>query len=153
MKRYDLINSSLCFFFGLSIILYAPEFDLGSLRAPGSGFMPFLSGLLICGFSGITFFRALFDQSTEVEKVWAGVKFQKLIFVLLMLLLYGVLMNTLGFIVCSLLLLLITVRYVGSQTWRGAILVSIISSVGSYVLFEVWLSVPLPRGILGFLGF
>ena len=70
-----------------------------------------------------------------------------------MLLLYGVLMNTLGFIVCSLLLMLITVRYVGSQTWRGAIVVSIISSVGSYVLFEVWLSVPLPRGILGFLGF
>ena len=115
--------------------------------------MPFLSGLLICGFSVITFFRAFFDQSAEVEKVWAGVKFQKLIFVTLMLLLYGVLINTLGFIICSLLLMMITVRYVGSQTWRRAILVSILSSVGSYFLFEVWLSVPLPRGILEFLGF
>jgi len=153
MRRYDLINSGLCFFFGLSVVLYAPEFDLGSLRSPGSGFMPFLSGLLICGFSGITFFRALFDQAAEVEKIWAGVKFQKLIFVILMLLFYGVLMNTLGFIICSLLLMLITIRYVGSRTWRSAVLVSILSSVGSYVLFEVWLSVPLPRGILEFLGF
>ena len=153
MKRYDLINSSLCLGFGLLIVLYAPEFDLGSLRAPGSGFMPFISGLLICGFSGITFFRALWDQSTEAEKTWAGVRFQKLISVVVMLLLYGVLIQTVGFILCSLLLVLITTRYVGSQTWRSAILVSVVSSIGSYVLFEVWLSVPLPRGILGFLGF
>lgn len=153
MKRYDSINSVICFIFGLSIVLYAPEFDLGSLRAPGSGFMPFLSGLLICGFSVITLLRSLFDKSTEVEKVWAGVKLQKLIFVILMLLLYGVLIETFGFIVCSFLLLLVTIRYVGSQTWRATLLVSILSSVGSYVLFEVWLSVPLPRGILGFLGF
>ena len=153
MKRYDLINSSLCLGFGLLIVLYAPEFDLGSLRAPGSGFMPFLSGLLICGFSAMTLLQAFVDRSTKVEKVWAGVKLHKLIFVILMLLLYGVLIKTLGFIICSLMLMLITVRFVGSQTWRGALLVSVISSVGSYLLFEVWLSVPLPRGILEFVGF
>jgi putative tricarboxylic transport membrane protein len=153
MRRYDLINSSLCFFFGLSIVLYAPEFDLGSLRAPGSGFMPFLSGLLICGFSAMTFLQSLLDKSTEVEKVWAGVRFQKLIFVVLLLLLYGVLIKPLGFIVCSFLLMLIIIHYVGSQTWLASLLVSIFSSVGSYVLFEVWLSVPLPRGILEFLEF
>jgi putative tricarboxylic transport membrane protein len=153
MKRYDLISSSICFIFGLSIVLYAPEFDLGSLMAPGSGFMPFLSGLLISGFSAIMFLSALFDRSSAGEKVWTGVKFQKLIIIILGLLLFAALIETLGFIVCSFLLMLMATHYAGSQTWLITILVSILSSVGSYVLFAVWLSVPLPKGILAFLAF
>jgi len=34
------------------------------------------------------------------------------------------------------------------QRWAVALSMSAIAAVGSYVLFAVWLSVPLPKGLL-----
>ena len=117
---------------------------------PESGFMPFLSGLVICSFSAITFFRALFDKSTGVEKIWAKGNYPKVVFVISMLILYALPFETLGFIICSFLLTLILMRYVGPQTWFTSIVVAGLSSIISYLLFETWLQTQLPKGIFGF---
>lgn len=150
MKRHDLISSVVFFCVGLFIVLYAPQFDLGSLRSPGSGFMPFLSGLIICGLATTTFLRAFFDKSGKVEKIWAKVNFPKLILVILMLTVYTLLLKPIGFIICTFFLILIIMHYVGTQTWLTSVLGAGSSSILSYLLFETWLKAQLPIGILGF---
>ena len=150
MRRHDLISSTILFFIGLFIVFYAPQFGLGSLSMPGPGFMPFLTGLFICSFSAITFLRALLNKSVEVEEIWAKIKFQKLIFTILVLIVYALLLKKIGFIICTFLLILILVRYTGSRTWLTSILCGSLSSILSYLLFETWLKSQLPKGILGF---
>jgi ABC-type phosphate/phosphonate transport system permease subunit len=150
MKRHDLISSVVFFCVGLFIVLYAPQFDLGSLRSPGSGFMPFLSGLIVCGLATTTFLRAFFDKSDEVEKIWAEVKLLKLISTILILIAYAFLISLLGYIICSFFLILFLTRYIGSQTWPKSVLLGVLSSILSYLLFETWLKAQLPIGILGF---
>lgn len=150
MKRHDLISSGILFGFGLLILLYAPEFGLGRLNSPGSGFMPFLSGLVICGFSATNFFQALQKKATPSEKIWDKVNFRKLIWVMLILCAYAILLERTGFIIDTFLLILILMRYVGSEPWLKSILGAVLSSILTYLLFETWLSAQLPRGIFGF---
>jgi putative tricarboxylic transport membrane protein len=150
MRRHDLISSTVLFVVGLFIVFYAPQFGLGSLSVPGPGFMPFLAGLVICGFSIITFLRAFLSQSAEVEKIWASIKFRRLIFVILMIIVYTLLLKKLGFMICTFFLILMLVRYAGSRTWLVSILGGGLSAILSYLLFEMWLKAQLPKGILGF---
>jgi len=150
MKRHDLISSVVFFCVGLFIVLYAPQFDLGNLRSPGSGFWPFLSGLIICGLATTTILRAFFDKSAQVEKIWAEVKLLKLISTILILIAYAFLISLLGYIICSFFLILFLTRYIGSQAWPRSVLLGVLSSILSYLLFETWLKAQLPIGILGF---
>ncbi len=149
MKKHDLMSSTVFFAIGLFIISYAPEFGLGSLSAPGPGFMPFLAGLIICGFSAITFLGAFLDKSAEVQEIWAKIKFQRLILTILMLVAYTLLVKRMGFLICTFILILIIMRYVAYQSWFKSILSGVLSSILAYVLFETWLKAQLPKGILG----
>lgn len=150
MKRHDFISSIVFFCIGLFIVLYAPQFNLGNLSSPGSGFMPFLTGLIVCGFSTITFLQAFLDKSAGVEKIWANVKFQKLISTILLMIAYALLLKSLGFIICSFFLILFSMRYVGLQTWPRSVLVVSLILIITYLLFETSLKLQLPRGIFGF---
>ncbi len=149
MRRHDLLSSIIFFCVGLFIAFYAPQFGIGSLSTPGTGFMPFLTGLIICGFATTTFLQSLLDKSGRVERIWAGVKFQKLILSMVILIAFALLLELLGFIIDSFLLILFLTRYMGSQSWKRSFLCAGISSILSYLLFETWLKAQLPRGIFG----
>jgi len=150
MRRHDLLSSIIFFCVGLFIVFYAPQFGIGTLSKPRTGFMPFLTGLIICALATTIFIQALLDKSGKAEKIWARVKFRKLIFSILMLIAYALLLVRLGFIINSFILILFLTRYMGSQSWRKSFLCGGLSSILSYLLFETWLKAQLPRGILGF---
>lgn len=150
MRRHDLISSTVWFCAGLLIILYSPQFDMGTASTPGPGFMPFLAGILMSSFSILTFLKAYLDRSGKIEKIWMNIQYPKLIFVLLVLLIYTILLERVGFIVCTFFLILFLIRFIGPQTWVTSILGAGIASILSYFLFEIWLKAQLPKGILGF---
>ena len=150
MRRHDLISSTVLFVIGLFIVFYAPQFGLGSLSVPGPGFMPFLAGLVICGFSIITLLRAFLSQSAGVEKIWTNIKLRRMILTLVMLIIYTSLLRTLGFVICTFFLILILVRFAVSRSWLSSILIGGLSSILSHLLFETLLKAQLPKGIFGF---
>jgi len=150
MKKHDIASGIVFLCLGLFIIFYSPVFDIGSLKTPGSGFMPFLSGVIICLFSGLTLLNTFFYKAGEIESRHKKVKFRNLILAVLALIAYPLLIKWAGFVICSFFLILITMRYAGSQTWVATILGGGLASILSYLLFEVLLKSQLPRGILGF---
>ncbi len=150
MRRHDLLSSTVWFCTGLFIMLYAPQFDLGTASEPGSGFMPFLAGILMCIFSAVTFGQAYFNQDRKSEKLWENIQLQKLIFVALGLLIYTFFLNIVGFLICTFLLILFFIRFVGSENWLKSIVGAILTSIFCYLLFDKWLQANLPRGIFGF---
>lgn len=150
MRRHDFISSTIWFCTGLFITLYAPQFDLGTASMPGSGFMPFLAGILMCIFSAVTFGQAYFNQDRKSEKLWENIQLQKLIFVALGLFIYTFFLDVVGFLICTFLLILFFIRFVGSENWLKSIVGAILTSILCYLLFDKWLQANLPRGILGF---
>jgi putative tricarboxylic transport membrane protein len=151
MKRHDLISSLVWFCAGLFIALYSPQFDLGNLKEPGSGFAPFLAGVLMCILSGITFSQATLEKAGDIKNLWEKVQFGKIIFVFLTLCFYTLLVEKVGFLICTFLLILILIRFTRQHTWLESLLWAVLTSALSFLVFEAWLKLRLPKGILRFL--
>jgi len=63
-----------------------------------------------------------------------------------------VVLDKLGFMVTTTLFMAVVVFGLGVRSWRVLATVPPVSAVALYVIFAVWLRVPLPKGILTFFG-
>ena len=152
MKRNDQISSLIWFFFAVYICIESIRLPLGSWRDPGPGFLPLLVGLILASLSIICFMQARLAESTEQKASWySRERWKNLIWVLLALLAYALVLDPLGFLMSTFLLLVFLFRFgMEPQRWLWAIGASGIASVSCYVVFELWLRTQLPRGILAF---
>lgn len=148
MSKHDQISSAIFFVFGLLIVLYAPQYGLGTLGTPGSGLMPLFCGLVICWFSASVFVTATLRRSRKKEAIWGKISYRKIIFTILVIVTYTLTLNWLGFLICSFLLMLILFRWVGNQSWLRTVVGAVLSSTISYLVFVTWLKCQLPGGIL-----
>lgn len=62
------------------------------------------------------------------------------------------LLEVLGFVVVTALFMAVMVYCLGERSWRIFATVPVLSAVGLYIVFAIWLRVPLPKGIITFLG-
>jgi hypothetical protein len=79
------------------------------------------------------------EQRGRISKVAA---------LLIVLGVYIFLLDPLGYPFCTFLLVLFMLRVTDPQRWAVALSLAAITAFGSYIVFAIWLSVPLPRGPL-----
>ena len=113
--------------------------------------MPFLTGLAICFFSGIGLIHATLRKKRG--EGWApllkGVIWMNAFVILLSLLAYALLLKPLGFVITTAGFIAFLLRVISPQRWSVVIACSILTALGSYLIFEVWLKAQLPKGPLG----
>ena len=139
---------------GLYIILNAYRLGIGSFRQPGPGFIFFLSGLLLATLSAIDVGRTFIgEDKTDAEKrspLWRGVRWQKVLLVLVGMSIYVYLFDFLGSLLSTFLLMFFLFKAVEPTPWWTAAIGSLITTLTCYLVFQVWLKVPFPTGFLGF---
>ena len=138
---------------GFLICYGSTQCDLGTPRSPGPGFFPFLSGVVMIGSAMPILFKTIHDKMRTPKSREHSAKFsslKKLFGIFLMLIGYLLLLNSLGFILCTFLFMGFCLRITGSQKWTTVILGSILTSLGAYVVFQWVLESQLPKGIFGF---
>ncbi len=151
MKKYDQISSLLWLLFAIYICIESFRLPLGSWRDPGAGFLPLGSGLCLGVFSIIVYFQARFRKKDDVRGSWySKERWKSLLIILAVLLAYSLLLEFLGFLVSTFILLLMLFRLVQPRRWVVAVGGSALASILCYVVFEIWLKTQLPKGILGF---
>lgn len=124
--------------------------SLGSLGNPGAGFLPFILGTSLICLSIILLLRSkketkASNESTPRVKDWR----RRVIYVVIVMLGYVLLLEPLGFVLCSLLLMGFLMRALEPQKWLAVIIVAVGITITTYFLFIRWLHVPLPRGFFG----
>jgi len=148
----DQVSSGIWVFIGVAICLASLQYRIGTLSSPGSGFMPFLSGLAIGFFSIIGFIHATIRKNRG--EVWdsflKAVRWEKALIIIISLFAYGLLLGPIGFFLCTLLFIGFLLRVIVPQRWLLVIGGSLLITVASYVVFEVLLKAQLPKGFLGF---
>jgi hypothetical protein len=148
----DQVSAAIWFVIGAIIAIASLRYKLGTLASPGTGFMPFLAGLAIALFSFIGLVHGTLRRKQGVgwKMTMNGLMWGKSLIVLAALFAYTLLLTPLGFSLCTALFIGFLLRTVKPQGWFVAIAGSILTALGAYGIFEVWLKAQLPRGPWGF---
>jgi putative tricarboxylic transport membrane protein len=138
---------------GVLIGILSLRLDLGSFHAPGPGFVAFLSALFIAGMGAIMILaRAVSkhrsDEASGAEHPFRIGSGRRLLYTLGLLLAYIIFLEPVGFIVATFLLMLGLFFDYEKRNYAWSLFFSIMTTLISYLVFEVWLRCQLPRGIL-----
>jgi putative tricarboxylic transport membrane protein len=124
------------------------DMGLGRLHEPGPGFAFYWIGILMCALSLAVIGQALVGGGPSLAALWAGTRWLKVLSVVVLLLVYGVGFEAIGFIPCTLALLLVLMWFVDPVDWRVALLVAVVATVGVWAAMTKWLKIQLPAGVL-----
>ncbi len=150
-RERDRISSLFWLVLSLGICIGSFRLSLGDIHRPGPGFFSFLAGAILGILSFLVFIQQSFKEHPADERKYFWPNPQRsleMTFVIIALILYAIGMNYLGFFISTLLFLGFLMRGVGSQRWIVVFTWSILTTILSYVIFQCWLNVQLPRGIL-----
>ncbi len=121
------------------------KLKLGTLHQPGPGFFPFWGGLLLGTFSLMLLARSLKFHDWIAA---SAISWPALSLVLAALLGYLLFLETLGFLIVTLLFLLALFCF-AELGWVKHVALSVIATSVVYALFKFWLKVQLPLGLFG----
>jgi hypothetical protein len=136
------------------LCILAFQHGLGSFRAPGPGFVAFLSGILIGGVGAVMIVSKSISMGRAKGTIRAAgpdipaVSLSRLAYTMIFLVAYAILMDPLGYIVSTFLAMFGLFFDWEKKNWLWSFFFSVTVSLVSYLVFEVWLHCQLPRGIL-----
>jgi putative tricarboxylic transport membrane protein len=133
---------------GTFVVWAGRDMGLGRLSEPGSGFAFYWIGILMCALSLAVIGQALVSGGPTVASLWAGTRWHKVLVVVGLLLVYGIGFQTIGFIPCTLALLLVLMWFVDPVRWWLALIVAVVATFGVWAALTKWLKIQLPSGIL-----
>lgn len=127
------------------------KLPVGNRHEPGPGLWPLCAVLLLGGLSIANFLKSMLDKTPEDCVAWyPRQRWRTIVLIMVSLMAYVFLLEWLGFLLCTFLLLVYLFRAAEPQPWVIAIGGSAFISVAAYIVFNLWLKVQLPQGIWGF---
>jgi hypothetical protein len=115
------------------------------VEGPKAGFFPFYVGLVILGCSVINLYKAATEiEATELFASWSQLR--AVMSVVLPTTLYVVLVPYIGIYLASLLLIAAFMKWLGRYPWGITLAIAIGVPLLTYMMFERWFLVPLPKG-------
>jgi len=131
------------------------QLGLGTLHQPGPGFLFFWTSIVTAILSVAVIVISLSKRPPEEaqQPAFAKKNVTKIVLVLISLFFYALLMEPLGFIIVTLVFFIVLLGMIEKKRWSFAVLVSLIVTVVSYLVFEMALQSQLPKGLLTFLRF
>jgi len=121
-------------------------------EGPRAGFFPFYVSLVVLLSCAVNLLSALAIPAGKLFAEWGQLR--QVISVLVPTIIYVALVPYLGMYVASALLIAFFMRWFGNYGWLTAVAVAILVPVLTFLMFEIWFLVPLPKGPLeNFLGY
>lgn len=150
-KRYEAIPAIFWIFLSIFVMGVACKLGLGSFHNPGPGLLPFLLGvvLLLISLSIVwkSFSKTQIYNDIEEGRVPVKANYWKIVCVAGSLIVYALVLERLGFLVSTLLLLMFLFKAAGPQKWRFVLAASVLTVIIIYVVFTS-LGIRFPKGVI-----
>ena len=150
MKREIIIGG---FWLLLSFYLSVESYRLGlsTGNRPGPGFFPFIATIGIALIAACRLINTIQKGSPEensepdLGEVWP------VFYVIAGMIAYAFLLNVLGFLFCTFLLVAFYLKVIAARNWLITLSFAAAVALTSHLFFDVLLKAELPRGLLGWL--
>jgi putative tricarboxylic transport membrane protein len=138
---YQIVGALVTLAIGVGGGVLAYGYGLGSLQEPGPGLWPFVLCVVITTLSLILLVtgRRLTDSEAFTRSSTLP------LIGLITFIAFGVLMPLIGFEIPALALCVIWLRFLGHESWRNTIVISVVTTTVFYFLFLYALGIPLPH--------
>jgi len=150
MRNTDQSSALFWLAVGIGIAISSLKYGLGTLREPGPGFITFFAGAILVFLSLCLFFSSFYGKKDQsgFQSLWAGLNPFKVLYVMVLLVAYTFSVKPVGFLISTFILLFLLFRVKGTYRLKTLLLMSFLVTIGSYLIFDIWLKAQLPKGIL-----
>jgi putative tricarboxylic transport membrane protein len=132
---------------GVFVIRSGLKLKLGSINDPGSGYVLFYTGILMCVFAATIIVAAITEGGPTFGSRWEGTRWTKPLLVIGCLTAFAVALDPLGFLLSSIPLLLLLLRVIDPVRWTLAIPIAVFAPLGVWWVLKRMLLIQLPSGI------
>lgn len=149
----DRIVSFVLILIGAVFCISSIGLGIGWPNSPGSGFLPFIvGGMLILLSVGVIFEGMRAKGSESRAPLFRGKRSVVAMSVMVSLFAYSLLLDTLGFMLTTFLLLTFLFRVSEKQNMMKVVGAALLTTILAYFLFDYFLEVALPVGIFRYWG-
>jgi putative tricarboxylic transport membrane protein len=148
--RSDLAAATILLALAAYIFVAAGAMPFGTARVPQTAFFPKCLAVLLAVLAVIVLVRTFIGahDTVAVDEI-AVLGWLRIGATLAVLIGFALVLEPLGFLASTFLLMFLLLRAIEPQPWRNVIAIAVATSLISYGLFSWLLGVPLPAGILG----
>lgn len=157
MHWRDIISGLFFLVVGVFFIINAGCLDLGTLSDPGPGLIPLIPGILLSVLSAVLVFKSYKGVKPQRQTEGRAAEPSKslkwppvVVITLSTMIVFALVLESLGFVGSSFLMMLFLFKFIGDHTWIRSVLGAVLSVGTCYLVFKVWLSVQFPMGPWGF---
>jgi putative tricarboxylic transport membrane protein len=150
-SRKEVLSSLALVLFGAVFLLYDTKYPLDELANPGPGVFPLLVGavlVILTLWQLVRSFRRTGQVRTGAETLSRNGNEARVLLMVAVFIVYLLAVTWVGFFASNFLFVIVSSRLLGAKGWKGPVLLSLGIDIFCYLLFEVWLKVSFPRGIL-----
>jgi putative tricarboxylic transport membrane protein len=132
---------------GIFVIRSGIKLKLGSINDPGSGYVLFYTGILMCLFALTIMFAAVTGGGPRFGARWEGARWTRPLIVIACLIAFSLALEPLGFLMSAIPLMLLLLRAVDPVRWTLAVPIGVLIPLGAWWVLKHVLLIQLPSGI------
>ena len=129
------------------VIWQGLKLKLGTVHEPGSGFVLFYVGILMCLFAVTIIVSSLTEGGPTLASRWENVRWTKPLIVIACLTAFSLSFDTFGFLLSSIPLMVLLLRVIDPVRWSLTIPIAVLAPLGMWWCLKRLLLIQLPSGI------
>ncbi|WP_186294071.1 tripartite tricarboxylate transporter TctB family protein [Bradyrhizobium guangdongense] len=131
------------------VIWQGLKLKLGTINDPGSGYVLFYTGILMCVFAAAIIVSAVTEGGPTLASRWENARWTKPLLLIACLTAFSFALEPLGFLLSSIPLMLVLLRVIDPVRWTLAIPVAVLVPSGMWWVLKRLLLIQLPSGMFG----
>jgi putative tricarboxylic transport membrane protein len=132
---------------GVFIIWSGLKLKLGTINDPGSGFVLFYTGILICVFAVTIIVAAVTEGGPTLASRWENARWTKPLLVIACLIAFSLALEPLGFLLSAIPLMVLLMRLIDPVRWSLTVPISVLVPLGMWWILKRLLAIQLPSGM------
>ena len=132
---------------GAFVVWAGLKLKLGTINDPGSGYVLFYTGLLMCVFAATIIVAAVTEGGPTFGSRWKDARWTKPLLVIACLIVFSFALDKLGFLLSTIPLMVLLLRAIDPVRWSLTIPVAVLTPLGVWWVLKRMLLIQLPSGI------